>query len=160
MRNSKYCSRPSIVVQASRDTICEGENIYLSSNVTGGQFVSSAVLGNVFSTSVSGAGSHRVYYSKSYQSNCIDSAFVDIFVKPNPAVNFTIPSVCEKDDSLILVGSPAGGSFIGIGVSNIYFIQEVPHRTPIKSPIPIPIRMDAPTPFLSFTPYWTSLLRH
>ena len=118
MQTLSIASRPSIVVQASRDTICEGETSILSSNVTGGQFVSSAVLGNVFSTSVSGAGSHRVYYSKSYQSNCIDSAFVDIFVKPNPAVNFTIPSVCEKDDSLILVGSPAGGSFIGIGVSN------------------------------------------
>lgn len=90
----------------------------------GGTYSGNGVTGNLFSPSTAGAGSHPITYI--YQdptTGCRDTANLTLNVV-SVAVTFNSPGgpYCAEDTNRVALSvSPAGGTFIGPGVSNGQF---------------------------------------
>jgi gliding motility-associated-like protein len=96
-------------------------------NLTGGTPVTAAGVGNgvysgpgvnsatgTFNPSAAGPGTHIITYTYTTTSNCTASASQTIVVNAssNAQVNAVSP-LCENDNSITLIGTPAGGVFSG-----------------------------------------------
>jgi hypothetical protein len=101
------------------DTICfNGANITLTSGMpTGGTYAGTGVSGNLFSSSIAGAGSHVISYSFSDVNGCSAQAEDSIFVRPETTVSLpSISDVCEDLNIFQLpTASPIGGLFTSTG---------------------------------------------
>lgn len=90
----------------------------LSGSPSGGTFSGPGVTGNNFNASVAGTGSKTITYTYTNGNGCTNAATTNIVVNALPVVNAgTYPAQCVSATTLMLAGSPMGGTFSGPGVT-------------------------------------------
>src|SRR5690606_13229374 len=96
--------------------------ITLAGTPAGGTFSGAGVTGNSFDPNAAGAGTHTITYNYTDANGCAASATTDITVNPIPVLDAgTYAPVCVAGAAITLVGSPAGGTFSGPGVTGNKF---------------------------------------
>ncbi len=92
-------------------------------NPAGGIYSGTGVSSGQFNPGLAGVGQHQISYIYSNGSGCSDTAFSNQRVRPLPTVTFaTLQPVCLNVPTFNLTGgSPVGGTFSGVGVSNSQF---------------------------------------
>lgn len=94
-------------------------NVNLAGIPTGGTFSGTGVSGNTFDPS---SGTQTLTYNYTDANGCSNSATTTITVNPMPTVNAgTYSAVCIDAPDVVLIGTPAGGTFSGTGVSGSAF---------------------------------------
>jgi hypothetical protein len=126
------CSAPPCAIQANAgqdQLMCMGDSLLLMGSATGGATTYSwsptaGVANPNAATTWAGPAVTTTYVlTASDGGNCIDTDTVVVTVHTAQASLSPIPDQCQNGDTVILTGgSPAGGSFVGSGVSNGYFI--------------------------------------
>lgn len=108
--NSAYCVDAGVII--------------LNGNSPGGVFSGSGIAGSSFIPAVAGAGSHTITYSYTDTNNCFNADSQLTIVRDLPVVSFTglNSEYCTNDSNSVLLGSPAGGIFSGIGIASNVFI--------------------------------------
>ena len=102
-------------------------SIALVGSPAGGTFSGIGVTGNSFNPS---AGTQTVTYTVTNANGCSNTAQTMITVNPPPSVNAgTYSTLCNNSSPIILIGSPAGGTFSGIGVTGNSFDPSVGPQT-------------------------------
>ncbi len=112
---------PAPVVDAgSYGPFCSTDaNVDLVGSPTGGTWSGTGVTGNQFSPS---AGTQTLTYTYDDVGGCSNSDQVVITVNPLPTVDAgNYGPVCSTDANVDLVGSPAGGTWSGTGVTGDQF---------------------------------------
>ena len=104
-------------------SVCEeGSPVALSGTPTGGTFSGTAVSANTFYPSIAGPGTFTVTYSYTDGNSCSNTATASITVLANPTISAgTYGPVCIDGSVITLIGTPAGGTFSGTGVSGNSF---------------------------------------
>ncbi len=101
------------------DTLCIDNGLYtLAASPAGGSFTGTGVTGTDFDPQVAGVGSHVITYTVTNTNNCSDTLTdtIEVIAPVTITLNPFTP-VCEADAAFMLSGgSPAGGSYSGIGV--------------------------------------------
>jgi hypothetical protein len=112
---------PGVVTITPVSPLCvNGTAVTLSGNPVGGVFSGPGVTGSQFDPAAAGAGSHTITYAVT--SPCVGSTTTTIVVNPLPAVSINpIGPLCSNSAPVTLVGSPAGGTFSGTGVTGNQF---------------------------------------
>src|SRR5437868_4240611 len=91
--------------------------VALSGNPVGGTFSGTGVVGNNFDPSVSGAGTFVITYTYTDANGCTNSDNTSITVNPLPVVTISpLAAMCISASAVALNGTPAGGTFTGVGV--------------------------------------------
>lgn len=92
-------------------------------NPAGGVFTGSGVVGTSFCPGNLAPGTYSISYSYTDANTCSNSANMIALVNPLPIVNFSFnPAVyCANSPTVTLNGSPAGGTYIGPGISGSVF---------------------------------------
>ena len=70
-----------------------------------------------FDPAIAGVGSHVITYTFTDTNGCENSATANVVVNALPVVSVSGGPFCVDDAASNLVGSPAGGTFSGTGVS-------------------------------------------
>lgn len=92
-----------------------GSNVALVGTPTGGTFTGTGVTGSVFNPT---SGTQIITYSYMNGNGCSNSDVAIITVNPAPIVNAgSYSPVCINGTPVNLVGTPAGGTFSGTGVT-------------------------------------------
>src|SRR5690606_3822410 len=100
----------------------DGAAVTLAGTPVGGTFSGAGVTGNSFDPNAAGAGTHTITYNYTDANGCAASATTDITVNPIPVLDAgTYAPVCVDGAAITLVGSPAGGTFSGPGVTGNSF---------------------------------------
>lgn len=122
-------NQANVSLNASANVVCaNSSDINLNGSPNGGTYSiapsSSALNGNIFKPTISGAGSFVVKYIVT-QNGCTGRDSIIITVKPIPAVTFfgLANSYCSGDDDAPLIGFPSGGNFSGNGIVNTSFFR-------------------------------------
>ncbi|MBL4577977.1 MAG: SprB repeat-containing protein, partial [Flavobacteriales bacterium] len=94
---------------------------------SGGTFTGAGISGNIFDPGVAGEGTFAITYVYSDGNGCTDSLAQNVTVDPLPVVTYAglNPTYCVSAGSSPLTGSPAGGSFSGVGISGSTFFPAV-----------------------------------
>ncbi|MDX2361759.1 MAG: lamin tail domain-containing protein [Crocinitomicaceae bacterium] len=114
--NVTFNALPTVIANASTQTVCEGENIVLTgSGADSYVWDNQAVDGVAFPATVT--TDYTVIGTDA--NGCSGQDMINVVVLPLPTVTFgALADVCVYDDVFTLTeGSPAGGSYDGIGVS-------------------------------------------
>lgn len=117
---------PDIGITASATTICAGESVTLTG--TGAlNYVWNPGNFSIQTITVSPITTSSYTVSGINSAGCVDDSTVTITVNPLPVVSFTgAVTVCVDDGAFTISGgSPAGGSYFGIGVSGGTFTPSV-----------------------------------
>ena len=96
----------------------------LFSNIANTSFNGNGMIGNVFSPSMAGVGTHNIYYAYSDNFNCNynDTLVLNVHALPTGVTLSGINgSYCVDHGNISLSGYPLGGSFSGPGVSGAVF---------------------------------------
>ncbi len=90
---------------------------------SGGVYSGDGVTDNIFDPSAAGVGTHTITYTYIDGNGCVNSATSDLTVSPLPEVTLgEFSDICIDAESLELSGgSPEGGTYSGIGVSDGFF---------------------------------------
>ena len=97
----------------------------------------------LFNPAAAGAGNHLITYTYTNGNGCTAVATRSIIVNSLPVVNAGVyTAVCINAGTVILNGSPAGGSFSGSGISGNIFNPAVAEQVRIPSPIHSPTAVD------------------
>jgi len=90
---------------------------------TGGVLIGPALTGNIFDPAISGQGSFTFEYSYTDSVNCSDTVYHTINVYSPQAISFSglDTAYCQNNVPSLLIGSPSGGVFSGIGINQDYF---------------------------------------
>ncbi len=90
---------------------------------SGGTYSGVGVSNGVFNPATAGVGMHTISYSAVDGNGCTATTTGTITVNALPQVNMgVIGPFCENDPALVLSsGSPSGGTYAGVGVSNGVF---------------------------------------
>jgi gliding motility-associated-like protein len=109
-----------VVNAGTNQTVCEGSGVVtLAGSPAGGTFTGTGMTGNNFDPA---AGTQTITYDYTDGNGCSNSDQVTITVEPTPVVSAgNYGPVCMNDADVVLVGSPAGGTFSGTGVSGNTF---------------------------------------
>ncbi len=103
-------------------TCIDGGAITLTGTPTGGTFSGVGVSGNSFNPNAAGLGTHIITYSYTDGNGCTATATASINVNNTPVVNAgTYGPVCVDGTTIVLAGSPSGGTFSGTGVTGSSF---------------------------------------
>lgn len=118
---------PNVSYSGLAATYCVDQTapVQLTGSPSGGAFSGVGVSGSLFVPSIAGVGTHAVTYTYTDVNGCTDSETQSVDVMPIPVVSFTglAAAYCVSDAlQNTLVGSPAGGSFSGPGVSGNDFV--------------------------------------
>lgn len=116
---------PIVTFTALAPQYCITEtSVTLSGSPAGGTFTGTGVTGNIFNPSVAGVGSHVLTYTYTDVNGCINFATRTAVVVPLPVVSFSglETAYCVDGTADALTGSPAGGTFSGIGISGNNFV--------------------------------------
>ena len=101
----------------------DAADVNLTGSPSGGTFSGTGVLGNLFDPSV---GTQIITYNYTDINGCSNSDTTLITVNPLPVVDAgTYLPVCIDAADVVLVGSPIGGTFSGIGVTGNLFDPSV-----------------------------------
>ncbi len=87
---------------------------------TGGTFSGAGLIGSSFDPSLAGSNTHTITYSFTDANSCTNIATNSTIVSATPTVSFTglAASYCIDDATPVtLIGSPAGGTFSGNGLT-------------------------------------------
>jgi Secretion system C-terminal sorting domain/PKD domain len=102
-------------------------SITLIGSPAGGTFSGIGVTGNSFNPA---AGTQTVTYTVTNANGCTNTAQTIITVNPPPSVNAgTYSTLCSNSSPITLIGSPAGGTFSGVGVTGNIFDPSVGPQT-------------------------------
>jgi trimeric autotransporter adhesin len=120
---------PSVSFSGLSGSYCVSDNaqIELVGSPAGGAWTGPGTIGNNFSASNAGVGTHVITYTYTDGLNCTVSSVQTVVVNALPDVAFSglASSYCANDGSVQLVPSPAGGSFAGVGVTGNSFSPAV-----------------------------------
>ncbi len=102
-------------------TFCQGSNVILSGSVSGATYQWSTNVTQQTLT-VTQTGIYKATVTDANNCSAVSQALT-VTVNPLPQVNFSITpdSVCSTLTSLLLNGSPSGGTYSGTGVSGAQF---------------------------------------
>lgn len=110
------------------DTSCSNDQAFrVKTNPNQGTYTGKGITGNMFYPSVAGVGSHEITFEFKNLYGCVTSASQNAVVVAVTSASITaVDSICTNADSISLSkGSPAGGVYLGDGVSNgAYFIPK------------------------------------
>ncbi|MBX2903476.1 MAG: tandem-95 repeat protein [Chitinophagales bacterium] len=97
------------------------QTIPLVGTPTGGVFSGAGVVGNSFSTVLTGSGTFSITYTYSDSLGCTNSITKPIVITPLPIVSLSNDNTeyCNNANAVTLVASPVGGKFYGAGVDSI-----------------------------------------
>ncbi|MDD3875874.1 MAG: gliding motility-associated C-terminal domain-containing protein, partial [Bacteroidales bacterium] len=86
----------------------------------GGTYTGNGVNNNMFHPNVASVGTHIITYTYLDSNSCVDFATQSISVNPLPIVSFTglATYYCISNDTILLTGTPSGGTFTGNGIIN------------------------------------------
>ncbi|MDX9848572.1 MAG: T9SS type A sorting domain-containing protein [Tenuifilaceae bacterium] len=107
---------PSVCISAAPFTLTGG-------SPSGGTYSGTGVSGDTFNPTNAGVGTHTITYSFTNAEGCTDIATRTITVNPLPVVTLSsFGIICVDSEPLDLTGgSPTGGTYSGIGVSDGIF---------------------------------------
>ena len=131
--NNLVCTYPvivhplPIVTAGSYGPTCvTASALSLSGLPAGGTWSGSGVSGSMFTPSVAGAGTIRVYYSYTDENGCSSVDSTEIVVNEIPRLDpGTYGPLCVSASPVFLQGTPAGGTWSGTGVSGSTFDPSV-----------------------------------
>ena len=127
---------PTITCPTSNVEVCEGEAVTVTAPATADNCTGETVTYNTTgATTTSGvdsinavvfnAGTTTVWYIATDVAGNQDSCSFDVIVNPAPAVSldpFSVDSLCNYDDPIAVpTGTPASGTYSGIGLSGSNF---------------------------------------
>lgn len=97
--------------------------IALTGTPAGGVFTGNGIVANVFYPNLAGVGSHTLTYTYTNANSCTSTAAVTIqvYAMPTVTIGFVPASICINAAPITLVGTPAGGTFSGAGVTGNTF---------------------------------------
>jgi len=119
-----YTIYPSPEVMLSdAGPFCDGDAAEdLAGVPAGGQYSGDGITDaseGTFDPATAGIGTHTVTYTYTDANGCSNSDEIDITVNPGPTVSITPAGpFCIDDDATNLVGSPAGGMWSGMGITD------------------------------------------
>ena len=99
----------------------------------GGLFSGPGIVGNLFSPTLAGSGTHNIRYTYTNPvSGCVDDTLISVVVNPRPVVDIVglNPIYCEYESADTLIGTPSGGTFSGLGISGNIFTPSTVGVTP------------------------------
>lgn len=101
--------------------------IVLQASPAGGSFSGTGVSSGTFYPSVAGAGNHTIIHTLLDTNNCQVKDSSTVLIHTPPVVSFSgLPiSICTGDVPYPLLGTPAGGSFTGNGVSGSIYVPSL-----------------------------------
>lgn len=115
-------AKPTVAPSAAPSAFCVGFSTTLAANAAAGSGTissyawSSGIAGNLSGGSVSPTGNATYNVTVTNSNNCTVTSSVSVTVYPLPTVTFTLPAFISNNAStLTLDGSPAGGSYVGVG---------------------------------------------
>lgn len=131
--NNLVCTYPvivhplPIVTAGSYGPTCvTASPLSLSGLPAGGTWSGSGVSGSMFTPSVAGAGTIRIYYSYTDENGCSSVDSTEIVVNEIPRLDpGTYGPLCVSASPVFLQGTPAGGTWSGTGVSGSTFDPSV-----------------------------------
>ncbi len=96
--------------------------VTLSGTPSGGTWSGTGVTGSTFNVQTAGVGSHQLIYNYTDANGCSAADTTSITVNPKPTVETgTYEPVCDYDAPVTLSGTPAGGTWSGLGVTGSTF---------------------------------------
>jgi hypothetical protein len=104
--------------------LCNNDNPAIVNAIPSGGVLSGiGIIGNTFDPSVSGIGTHTIYYAVSSGNGCTTIDSIQVTVNQSPSVSISIPTnYCTNDAPINLTGgNPSGGTYSGNGVINNLF---------------------------------------
>ncbi len=108
----------SLVTASGATIICQGSNVVLSGNLSGGKWNVGGSTANSITVNTTG----DYYVTNTNSCGSISSNHLQVTVNPLPIVSAgNYAAVQTNSASFALIGSPAGGTFSGTGVSNNIF---------------------------------------
>ena len=117
---------PVLTLGSYGPTCVTASPLSLSGLPAGGTWSGSGVSGSMFTPSVAGAGTIRVYYSYTDENGCSSVDSTDIVVNEIPRLDpGTYGPLCVSASPVFLQGTPAGGTWSGTGVSGSTFDPSV-----------------------------------
>lgn len=98
--------------------------VTLAATPAGGTFSGPGVSNGTFVPYYAGVGTHTIVYRVSFGTGCDAVVSMDVTVNDVPTVSYNAlnATYCVNADTVDLIGSPAGGTFSGPGVSGNQFI--------------------------------------
>jgi hypothetical protein len=111
---------PVVTFSAIGDVCADSEVITLShGSPAGGAYSGTAVSGSDFDPALAGTGVHVLMYDYTDTNGCASADTSTIVINSLPTVEFSdLQDLCVYNNAVVLSqGSPAGGSYIGTGVS-------------------------------------------
>ena len=116
---------PVVTVDALGPLCVDGNVEELTASPTGGVFTGPGVVDDtLFNPALANVGANEVIYTfTNPTTGCIGSDTIEIMVDELPVVSIeALPAIiCMEDAAITLVGTPAGGTFNGTGVSGNTF---------------------------------------
>lgn len=119
---------PQVTISNLAAAYCvSSPSVALTGVPSGGSFSGTGVSGTTFSPSIAGNGTFTVTYNFTDGNSCSNSTTQSVIVNTLPAVSITglNSAFCADASPVNLVGSPAGGTFSGNGVSGNQFIPSI-----------------------------------
>ena len=117
---------PVLTLGSYGPTCVTASPLSLSGLPAGGTWSGSGVSGSMFTPSVAGAGTIRVYYSYTDENGCSSVDSTEIVVNEIPRLDpGTYGPLCVSASPVFLQGTPAGGTWSGTGVSGSTFDPSV-----------------------------------
>ena len=114
-----------VVSLAALDPWCQGAGLLSLSGGQpgGGQYAGPGVSGATFDPLQAGLGSHSLTYTFTTAQGCAATDTASLVVTPRPSLSWAGPApICLDAGAVPLAaGSPAGGSYLGPGVSGAVF---------------------------------------
>lgn len=102
-------------------SVCENSTAFaISTGIPlGGTYSGTGVVGNTFDPSIAGVGTHIITYTDA-TNNCANAGTATFTVTANPSVSLSpFSTICLSGGPVNLTGgSPLGGTYSGIGVTN------------------------------------------
>lgn len=97
--------------------------VTLAGSPFGGTFTGTGISGQQFNPALAGAGTHAITYTYTDGNGCTNSITKSVTVHPLPTVNFfaLASAYCIDAPAVTLIGSPAGGTFTGQGMTGNVF---------------------------------------
>jgi gliding motility-associated-like protein len=118
-KNITVNALPTVTLSAI-NPVCIASSAFTLTTGTpsGGSYSGIGVTGNSFTPSTAGIGTHKIYYSFADTNSCSNIDSTTITVYDIPVVTFTpVNPVCDGTSAFALTGgSPAGGTYSGVGV--------------------------------------------
>ena len=117
-------SLPTISISGLLPGYCiNSPMVSLIGSPSGGTFLGNGVTGNTFDPSLAGVGTHTITYSYTDANSCTNTINQNVTINNLPNVSFAglASTYCENAASATLSGSPAGGTFSGVGISGSSF---------------------------------------